>query len=270
MPAALNPYPKRLQLSVLLTSLPGDFPTAVRRLAALGFTAVDVVALVERPADHLEALAECGLLVACASIGRGLPEGQSLDAVSLEARRAAVETMRLHIADAARLGATSCYLIPGVSETAEALARFAESCAVLADFASGRMVRLCVEHVPGSALIRADDTLAWIRARGHANLRLLLDVGHCLITGEDPVATVVLAGPLLGYVHLDDNDGKDDLHWPPLRGRLTESTLRNLLTACRNVNCAGLALELRRDFDDPEASLRQGREIIERCGQAVG
>ncbi len=267
MPAALNPDPSNLRLSALLTSLPGDFTTGVHRLAALGFRYVDVVALVERPVEHSEALAASGLIVGCASLGRALPEGQTLDAESLEARRAAVETMRLHIADAARLGATACYLVPGKDESAAGLVRFTESCILLADFAAGRMVRLCVEHVPGSALARADDTLAWIRACGHANLRLLLDVGHCLITGEDPLASVVLAGPLLGYIHFDDNDGRNDLHLPLLRGQLTESILHNVLTACRNADCLGMALELRHDVGDPEANLRQGKELLERLHQ---
>jgi sugar phosphate isomerase/epimerase len=267
MPAALSRAAPSPQLSALLTSLPGNFVTGVHQLAAMGFAHVDVVALADRPMEHREALAATGLLVACASVGRALPEGHSLDAESLGARRNAVETMRIHIADAARLGATTCYVVPGKDETAAGLARFAESCALLADFAARRMVRLCVEHIPGSALSRADDALAWIRATGHENLRLLLDVGHCLLTGEDPVESAVLAGPLLGYVHFDDNDGKDDLHWPLLRGGLTETILRNVLTACRNAEGVGMALELRPDAEDPEANLRQGKQLLERLYQ---
>src|SRR5262249_17287722 len=52
-------------VSVLLSSLPLDFAAAVRQAAALGFTHVDVVALADRPADHLEVLADAGVLVAC-------------------------------------------------------------------------------------------------------------------------------------------------------------------------------------------------------------
>jgi sugar phosphate isomerase/epimerase len=267
MPAALNPAPSTLRLSALLTSLPGDFMTAVPRLAALGFRYVDIVSLADRPVEHAEALAASGLIIGCAAVGRALPEGQTLDAESLDARRAAVETTRLHITDAARLGATTCYVVPGKDESAAGLARFAESCAFLAEFAAGRMVRLCVEHLPGSALARADDTLAWIRASGHANLRLLLDVGHCLIAGEDPLASVVLGGSLLGYVHFDDNDGKSDLHWPLLHGRLTESILHNVLIACRNADCFGAALELCPDVGESEENLCQGKELIERLHQ---
>jgi sugar phosphate isomerase/epimerase len=269
MPTAVSPSFPALQLSAMLTSLPGEFTTAVRRLATLGFSHVDVVAMADRPAEHLEALADSRLLVSCALIGRELPKGQTLDAEPLAIRRAAVESAREHITDAARLGATTCYLAPGQNTATDGLARFADTCTVMADFAAGRMIRLCVEHIPGSALSRADDTVAWIRAVGHPNLRLLLDIGHCLITGEDPLASVVLAGPLLGYVHWDDNDSKDDLHWPLLRGRLTESIIQNVLSACRNANCTSFALELKNDLDQPEDDLRQGKALIERLYHAA-
>ena len=63
--------------------------------------------------------------------------------------------------------------------------------------------------------------LAWLRQSAHPNLGLLLDVGHCLIAGEDAGAAARAAGPLLAHVHLDDNDGVGDLHWPLLSGQLT-------------------------------------------------
>ena len=53
-------------VSAMLTSLPLDFSAALRQAAALGFTHVDIVALTDRPLEHLEALADSGLLVSCA------------------------------------------------------------------------------------------------------------------------------------------------------------------------------------------------------------
>jgi hypothetical protein len=49
-----------LPLSALATSLPLDVEAAVRQLAALGFRHVDLVGQAERPAAHLDALAETG------------------------------------------------------------------------------------------------------------------------------------------------------------------------------------------------------------------
>src|SRR5262245_57281622 len=128
----------------MLSSLPLDFESAARQAAALGFKYVDVTGLTERPAGHREALADADLLVSCVAVGRGLPEGHPLDAAAVEHRRAAVEQTRRQIADAAGLGATHCYLVPGLDAGADALRRFSDSCTHLADHAAARMVRLCV------------------------------------------------------------------------------------------------------------------------------
>jgi sugar phosphate isomerase/epimerase len=249
-------------LSTLLTSLPFEFAPAVRQAAVLGFTHVDVVGLADRPPDHLDALADSGLFVACAALGKGLPEGHTLDAPAVTPRRAALETVERQIADAARLGATYGYLVPGRDATPEGLARFTEACRLLADYAGRRMVRLCVEHVPGTALPTAAAALAWLEQVGHANLALLLDVGHCLLSGEAPAGVVRQAGPRLGYVHLDDNDGVSDLHWPLLTGRLTRAMLAATVAALRETGYSGgLALELR--AADSEAALRQGKGLLE-------
>ena len=174
-------------------------------------------------------LAETGrLLVQCAALGRGLPEGQTLDAADAAFRRAAVEQMKRQLTDAAQLGATCAYVIPGLDASDTALTHFAEACGLLADYAASRMLRLCVEHIPGRALPTAAATLAWLDALAHPNLSLLLDVGHCLITSEDSATIVRQAEARLGYVHLDDNDAKGDLHWPLLTGRLTRRDLEEL------------------------------------------
>ena len=71
----------------------------------------------------------------------------------------------------------------------------------------------------------AGETLAYIGALGHANLYLLYDSGHILLSGEDPATVILNAGDRLGYVHFDDNDGSGDLHWSLLEGVMTEESL---------------------------------------------
>src|SRR5262245_53104085 len=200
-----------MYLSAMLTSLPLDFEGALRQVRDLGFAYADVIALTERPPGHLEALADSGLLVGCAAVGRGLPEGCAPDAEDVGARRAALEEMKRQVADAGRLGAEVCYVVPGMDGSPAGLARFGELCWLLAGHAAGRMVELCVEHVPGRALPTVKAALSWLERVGHENLRLLLDVGHCLISDEDPSEAVIAAGRRLGYVHLDDNDSVEDL-----------------------------------------------------------
>jgi len=253
----------------MLTSLPMDFAPAARQARDLGFTHVDVVAIADRDVGDVEVLADTGLLVSCVAVGRGLPEGQTLDAASLDARQAALETMKRQIADAARLGATHCYLVPGTDRSPAGLARFSEACGLLANHAAGRMVRLCVEHVPGRSLPTVAAALAWLEGVAHNNLALLLDVGHCLISGEDAAEAVARAGARLGHVHLDDNDGAGDLHWPLLTGRLTSAALVALVTALQKAGYNGtLALELSPQSPDPVQALRQGKHLMEQI--AVG
>jgi sugar phosphate isomerase/epimerase len=252
-------------VSAMLTSLPFDFEPAARQAVALGFTHVDVVALSQRPASHREALADTGVLVSCAAVGRGLPDGHTLDAVAATDRRAALDEMKRQVADAASLGATHCYVVPGMDSSADGLLRFGEACHLLADFAGQRMVRLCVEHIPGRGLPTATGTLAWLEQIHHENLSLLLDVGHCLLSGEDAAGIVAQAGPRLGYVHFDDNDGQSDLHWPLLAGRLTEDGLRSVLAALRMAEYdRALALELNPAGAEPFQVLRAGKAILER------
>ncbi|HTU91546.1 MAG TPA: sugar phosphate isomerase/epimerase family protein [Gemmataceae bacterium] len=253
-------------LAAFATSLPGDFAAVLGQIAALGFTHVDLIAAIDRPAEQLEQLADSGLLVSCLALGRQLPPGHSLDAAEVGVRRAALGLLQRQVADAARLGATTVYLVPGFDNSATALTCFAEGCALLADYAAARKVRLCVEHVPGRALPAAAAALDWLQQVGHPQLGLLLDVGHCLISGEDAAAVVRQAGERLGYVHLDDNDGNGDLHWPLLTGRLTKQHLADVMSALREIEYQGaLSLELNPMTSNPIEALRDGKRIAERA-----
>jgi sugar phosphate isomerase/epimerase len=259
-----------MELSAMLTSLPLDFAPAVRQVKEIGFTHVDIVATTERAEGDAAFLADAGLWVSCASVGRGLPEEQTLDAASAEVRRAALDAMKLQIADAARLGARDCYIVPGEDASKSALLRFSDACGLLADYAAGRMVQLCVEHVPGRALATAAAVLEWLDAVKHPNLALLLDVGHCLISGENCAEMVGRAEERLGHVHFDDNDGVGDLHWPLLTGQLTRATLLAFGRALQKHHYDGnVALELNPQNPDPVQALRQSRHIIQELGAFI-
>jgi sugar phosphate isomerase/epimerase len=257
-----------MHLTMLLSSLPLPFEEAVRTAAVLGFSRVDVVSMAERPDSHREALADSNLLVSCGAVARNLPDGQTLDAADVTARRAAVKATQAQIADAAQLGAPHCYLVPGTDATHEGVQRFADSCVALADFAANRKVRLCVEHIPGRALPSVNSVLTWLETLDHPSLALLLDVGHCLITGEDAAAVAMRASARLGYVHFDDNDGVADRHWPLLTGRLTETGLQALSAALRQIGYHGaLCLELNAANPAPQEALQQGKALLERLFQ---
>src|SRR5262249_51313411 len=161
---------------------------AVRQAADLGFTHIDAIARIDRPHEDLEVLAESGLLVSCTALGHGLPDGHMLDAPSVATRQATLEAMRRQVTDTARLGATHAYVTPG--HWTDTRTYFAESCCLLADYAAQCRVRLCVEPIPGRALPSAAAVLNWLTHVHHDQLGLLLDVGHSLISGEDPAQVV--------------------------------------------------------------------------------
>jgi sugar phosphate isomerase/epimerase len=252
-----------MQLAVLQTSLPGNFGETLEQIAALGFTQVDLTATQDRPGEHLTTLAATGLIVGCMALGRGLPEGHTLDATSLTLRRETVKETQEQINDAARLGARYAYLVPGT--TSQGLPYFTEACQQLAAFAATRMIRLCVEPIPGRALATCQATLSWLDAIDEENLGMLLDVGHCLITEEDTTQMIVKAGSRLGYVHLDDNDSVRDVHWPLLTGRLTEEMLEAVLIVLdAGESDIGVALELNPANYDPLGALAESKRIIDR------
>lgn len=124
------------------------------------------------------------------------------------------------------------------------------------------MVRLCLEHIPGRSLPTVAKTLAWLEK---TDLALLLDIGHCLISEEDPVEAIVQAGGRLGYVHLDDNDSVGDLHWPLLTGRLTADMLTAFFAKLKHLGYKGaVSLELNPTNPDPLQALRDGKQLVER------
>jgi sugar phosphate isomerase/epimerase len=251
-----------MDLSVLITSLPSSAEIALAELARQGFRRIDLIGKSQRPDLEREALAESGLIVDCVALGRDLPAGCALDAQDVAERRRAVEEVEKQITEAAQLGARVAYVVP--CKDIEALPAFADSCQVLAAHAKRRMMQLCVEHFPGSALPTAAGTLAWLQTSGLENLNLLLDLGHCLISREDPCQVVTHAGARLGYVQLDDNDGVNDVHWPLLSGALTETVLRDLLHKLRDVKYRhGIALELNTKLADPLRNVIDGKKIVE-------
>jgi sugar phosphate isomerase/epimerase len=83
------------------------------------------------------------------------------------------------------------------------------------------------------------------------------------MSGESPADVVRAAGPDLAYVHLDDNDGQGDLHWPLLAGKLTESDLRSFFALLKAVGYrGGMALELNARLPDPIHNLLQSRNLV--------
>ena len=90
-----------------------------------------------------------------------------------------------------------------------------------------------------------------------------MDSGHLQLSGEDPTAVIDQAGDRLGYVHLDDNDGQDDLHWALCDGVLTRTALRALLVALVSSPYTGpVSLELHPQLADPIKSISRSLNLV--------
>ena len=150
------------------------------------------------------------------------------------------------------------------------LGRYSWSLALAADRASAMGLKLCIEHFPGRALPTVAATLDFLKGIGHPNLYLLFDIGHAQMSGEDAGEAIRSAGPRLGYVHLDDNDGVGDLHLSLTDGVLTEAGLQTAFEALGEAGYdRSVSLELSPKLPDPMEALKRSREIVRKVGNWV-
>lgn len=134
----------------------------------------------------------------------------------------------------------------------------------LGDHAARWEVEICIEHFPGRLLPTVKSTLELLENLNHENLRLLIDVGHCLISREEPAQSVRTAGKRLGYIHFDDNNGRDDLHWGLLKGQLTDHQIAETITALKSVGYdRAVCLEFA-PCPESAALLREGKALLDR------
>lgn len=247
-----------MELSCCAWALTGSEEDALTALAAIGFRSIDVQAKTFVSPASRARLDDLGLSVSCLALSFNMEESAALDGATPAAQRAALDHCREALDHAAALGASTAYIVPG--DDAATLPRFGAALGQVADFAAERAIRVGVEHFPGKALPTAAATLAYLSRLNHPNLYLLLDTGHLQMAGEDPATVIAAAGDRLGYVHLDDNDGKADLHWPLLAGVLTEEALAATFAAlARSAYDGPASIELSPQLLDPGAALAQSR-----------
>jgi sugar phosphate isomerase/epimerase len=98
--------------------------------------------------------------------------------------------------------------------------------------------------------------LALVNSFASEHVRMSLDAGHAFLTqriGGPPADQWVReAGPLLGHVHLQDNDGHLDRHWSPGDGSINWEALFDALGA--STGNPRMIIELRNLQDIPRAS----------------
>ena len=163
--------------------------------------------------------------------------------------KAAAQSMMDHLKDgidhAAHIGVDRAYVVPGEVDDDLSINDYGVYYSKLAEYAQSRGVMIGIEHFPRKAFPTIQSTLEFIKEINHPNLYLLFDLGHAQISKEDPVQWLPEAGDRLLYVHLDDNDGINDLHLPLTEGVQTREDLESLFKVLGELNYQGpVSLEL--------------------------
>ena len=255
-----------MRIACCIWALSGSETEVLRHVRELGFDWIDIQPAQLETLESRLLAQELGLSVSCVGASFGMRAGAALDHSDDNARRAACDHVASAIEKAAAHKAEVAYVIPGLEQDASALERFADSLAELADKARDMCVRLALEHFPGRALPTAAETLEFIRETGHDNLYLLYDSGHIQISCEDPATVILNAGDRLGYVHLDDNDGVEDLHWSLLDGVMTDEALQATMGALQTIGYGGaLSLELSPALPNPARALSESLDVVMRA-----
>lgn len=252
-----------MKIACCIWALDGTETDVLREVRALGLDWIDVQPTQLRTLESRLLAQELDLRVSCLGVSFGMPADAALDHADDCKRKTAVDHVAQGIAQAAQLEADTVYIVPDKDLGAHALTRFGESLIELAEVAGEREIKLAVEHFPGTALPTASETLEFIRRRDHENLYILLDTGHLQMSGEDPARAIANAADRLGYIHFDDNDGLNDLHWALLDGVMTEESLDATLRSLTEIGYQGaLSLELSPNLPEVKRALRSSRDIL--------
>ncbi len=139
-----------------------------------------------------------------------------------DGRARRIDFYRRAVAIAAELGAGVLSLWSGVDHAGapDAPAWLREGLGRTADLAARADVKVAFEPEPGMLLETVSDAAALVEELDHPALGLTVDVGHCVVLGEDVAVSLRRAGNRLLNVHLDDSMPGVHEHLPFGQGRL--------------------------------------------------
>jgi sugar phosphate isomerase/epimerase len=153
---------------------------------------------------------------------------------------------------------------------ASAQAAMYETLGPVVDEAERRRVALGFENTGYGSLgfIRSLDEWLELGLRlGSDRVTYLLDTGHAVLQGIDLGDAVRAIGSRLGQVHVHDNGGTKDDHWPVGGGTID---FRPLLCALSEIGLDDVPLVLEAcDADDPRRGLVESRAALLRLAHGI-
>jgi len=241
-----------MKLSCCAWALNDPEAEAIRKLADLGLTSIDIRPSWLRSDAAVAARRENSLDVVCLAASHEKPEGATFDSDDPDRVNPMLAHVKQGLDHAATVGVTCAYVVPDKPVDWSTFTRYAKHYADIAEHAGQLNIKLCIEHFPGTAFPTVTSTLDFIRDTDHPNLYLLFDIGHAQMANEDPATVLSGAGDRLAYVHLDDNDGENDLHLALTDGVQTKASLAGFFGVLQDLGYRGpVSLEIKNDLPDP-------------------
>ena len=206
--------------------------SAIGEIADAGFRQVEIggIDLPTAGSPGLEALLHFIAKVGVRARTGHPPAGRNvLGAPDTPWRIKAVRTLAGYFARARDLGAEAVVvhpvpnpiLVPEGNSAAltqrirEAVLRSLDELTPVAEIAG---VSLALETLPyacGFPMMSAVELVAEIAPYPAEHVGVCVDTGHAALAGHDVAAEILTAGRRLFAIHLSDNDGRKDRHWPP-------------------------------------------------------
>jgi sugar phosphate isomerase/epimerase len=247
---------------------------SLQSLETIGCREVEIAAMpdyLRRPESIRASLEKHGMTATAVSLG--VPffySGSRLDLASssAEVRAASVAYVRESVDFARDIRAGFVYVCSILRGTPSmhqpSLLRLERALAECADHAEGLHVRFGLEPFPAGELPTVKEAASFIASSETRNLGILLDTGHAAISGERLSAAALAAKGCISHVHINNNDGSRDLHWPPQKGKLSRAEFAEFLTQLADQGYSGvISLEVSRPEPVTE-TLSESRSFLER------
>jgi len=116
---------------------------------------------------------------------------------------------------------------------------------------------------------RISDLIEIIKDVGSPYMGICLDTGHINLIPDPNVnleSEIIQAGKHLWTLHVHDNDGLEDRHWPPGDGNIN---WRHVIRGLRKVNYQGVFMMEVQEGEDPDdlakKCLRKATDILNTC-----
>jgi hydroxypyruvate isomerase len=214
-----------VNLEYMFTEAGDDLPSRVRAAAAAGFTKAEMFWTHDKDLSALSAaLHDTGV-----QLWTVLVDPRSTRLVDKDTHEKFLDDVRRTAADAVRLG--SPHVVIGSGPAVPYLKRpvqlgiVTEVVARAADIAADAGVTLLVEAVntrmdhPGVLFAQTSDSLSVVRGVDSPHVRVLYDLYHSVVEGEDPEAVLPDVVDLVGHIQIADAPGRGEpgtgaIDWP--------------------------------------------------------